>query len=82
MSKSGRKKNSDRRKAEKSARKAAKKALYASYAQRGAGQNARHKDGVSIQTRFNHETTSCGNIGCKKCFFRGKELDKTKAVTT
>lgn len=68
MSKSGRKSHSEKRKAMKKQVKAARRALYESYAKMG---KAKKKSGnVYTSTSFNHDVDKCGNAGCKKCYPR------------
>lgn len=79
MSKSSRKRNADVRRNKKRAAKAAKRALYASYA--GTGRRAK-KQGRKAEMnpqRGNHAMLICGNVGCERCFpqFRAVRQNET-----
>ncbi len=68
MGMNARKLRSEKRKMRKRAAKAAKKALYQSYA--GTGRRKKKKScptGATSQ-KGNHVMTDCGNIGCKACY--------------
>lgn len=68
MSKSAKKRRSDRRRELKRSAKAAKRALYASYS--GTGRRAKRVKRSSGPTaqKGNHAMSNCGNVGCSKCF--------------
>lgn len=69
MSKAAKKRNSERRRDQKSKRKAANIARFSSLI--GTGANKKKKGGVKAGSRIpGHPHTSgpCGNIGCSKCF--------------
>lgn len=70
MSKGSKSRSKARRKAAKVARKAAQRALYESY--RDHGDNSKRKRRLSARRgtvrSVRHETSHCGNIGCKRCY--------------
>jgi len=72
MSKKSRQKRALKRKGEKRARKAAKKAQYEMWARSGQNKKSkrfvlRSKRAVKINVK-KHQVAMCGNVGCKKCF--------------
>lgn len=70
MSNKSRAKNKLRRKAERNKLKAARRALYASYA--ASGNNSKRskiKAGKARKVRLSrHRLGRCGNVGCERCF--------------
>ena len=68
MGVAGKKRRSGERLKMKRAEKERKKALYASYA--GTGRKSKRNRKSVEGGQFDHETTNCGNIGCKKCYPR------------
>lgn len=72
MSIGAKQRNVLRRKMEKTKKKAAKKALYASYSLHSDNSKrskikARKKQGAS-PLKHTHAMVNCGNVGCKNCF--------------
>jgi len=65
MSVGGKKRHSEKRRLAKKSAKAARRALYESYAKQG---RSRKRDQNQAGVKFNHETSNCGNPGCNKCF--------------
>lgn len=60
---------SERRKAEKRTIKAARRALYASYASAGRKKNSKRSRTSKHHVPFvKHAVSYCGNPGCKRCF--------------
>lgn len=84
MSKSSKAAAREKRKQSKFARKRAKKALYASYAEKGANKKSKRflKKGLKkLAKGIKHAFTGkCGNPGCKKCYgiYFGAFLKKGK----
>lgn len=69
MGKAARKRRKDERMRKKRAMKMARRALYASLA--GTSKKRKRIHAKSTPPgKFNHETSNCGNVGCKKCFPR------------
>lgn len=68
MSKVAKKRNSERRKAEKRKRKDANRVRYASYI--GTAQNKKKKGRNKSKGKIpgHPHLNFCGNIGCKRCF--------------
>ena len=66
MGKAGKKRRSAERMKRKRAEKERKKALYASYA--GTGRRAAKRKSTVKAGAFDHATSNCGNVGCKKCY--------------
>ncbi len=77
MSKGSKKRHSQKRKEMKKSAKAAKKALYLSYAAKG---KTKQKGNTQSGIAFNHETSDCGNVGCKKCHPRPGRQWKTANI--
>ena len=71
MSKGAKSRSKERRRREKAARKAAMKARYESYRDKGINtKSKRYRNNLKDRTvsGFDHPEGHCGNIGCKKCF--------------
>jgi len=71
-----------KRKTEKAKAKAAKRALYASYAGQGRRSTKTAASGRTPQ-RGNHVMADCGNVGCEACYpqyraFRQNEPNPTR----
>ncbi len=78
MGVAGRKRSHEARMKEKRSRKAAKAALYWSYA--GTGKRRKKQGRLSV-VRFNHAVDNCGNVGCKKCYPVVKRYQILRVVT-
>jgi hypothetical protein len=68
MGKASRKKSADRKKRAKQLAKAAKRALYASYAGTGRKVKKNRKKAGATPQRGNHVMSDCGNPGCERCY--------------
>lgn len=67
MGKIGKSKRSDKRKQEKARRKAAKAALYRSFAEKGKARKASEQK-TEGGHKHQHLTADCGNVGCIRCY--------------
>jgi hypothetical protein len=68
MGKIGRRSRAEKKKLLKKQAKAARRALYASYAGTGRRAKKRAVRGGPTAQRGNHAMSNCGNIGCEACF--------------
>ena len=67
MSKSSKKRNSEKRRAMKRARKEANKGMWQELAAKGLNKKKKSKDAKKKFHSQSHPYGACGNIGCKRC---------------